>query len=232
MSRYVNIPPSCESALAPEIRPLEHSKILLLDAHIDPNRLAGRHHERFAQQQYGHLTYRIAWLDDIPVGHTMVCWTGATDTFIAARITDCAHIEDLFVMPQYRSHGIGTQILVHAERIAAERGFTRIGLARRHRQRTRTRPIRAKQLHRLRLRHISDRRQLPRCPRQKAPMARNLRISGEKHQLTDLSPFLSGGGLGWGTPLSDPRRLDLRLNSANGMRAARNSESSASGAYS
>ena len=129
MSRYVNIPPSFESALDPEIRPLEHSEIPLLDAHLDPNRLAGRHHERFAQQQYGHLTYRIAWLDDIPVGHTMVRWTGATDTFIAERITACVHIEDFFVMPQYRSHGIGTQILVHAERIAAERGFTRIGLA-------------------------------------------------------------------------------------------------------
>ena len=112
-----------------EIRSLEQSEIPLLDAHLDPERLAGRHHDRFTQQRDGRLTYLIAWLDGLPVGHTMVRWTGATDAFIARRIANCAHIEDLFVMPRYRSQGIGTQILNRAERIAAKRDFTLIGLA-------------------------------------------------------------------------------------------------------
>lgn len=115
--------------LALEIRPLQKGEIPLLDAHLDVDRLAGRHHERFTQQQDGRLTYLIAWLDGIPVGHTMVRWEGTTDAFVAERISDCAHVEDLFVMPELRSTGIGTQILGYGERLAAERGFMQIGLA-------------------------------------------------------------------------------------------------------
>ena len=112
-----------------DVRPLSLCGIPLLDAHLDVDRLAGRHHDRFTQQQDGHLTYLIAWLDEIPVGHMMVRWGGTTDAYIADRISDCAHLEDLFVMPELRSLGIGSRILRHAERLAAERAFTRIGLA-------------------------------------------------------------------------------------------------------
>ena len=115
--------------LVPHIKPLVEGEIPLLDSHLDPERLAGRHGERLAQQRDGRLTYLIAWLDGIPIGHTMARWTGATDTFVAERISGCAHIEDLFVMPELRSLGIGTRILAHAEGLAVERGFTRIGLA-------------------------------------------------------------------------------------------------------
>ena len=112
-----------------EIRPLQKGEIPLLDAHLDVERLAGRHDERFAQQQDGRLTYLIAWLGGIPIGHTMVRWTGTTDAFVAERISECAHVEDLFVMPEHRSRGIGARILGYGERMAIERGFTQIGLA-------------------------------------------------------------------------------------------------------
>lgn len=114
---------------APTIRPLSQSEIPLLDAHLDVDRLAGRHDDRFAQQRDGSLTYLIAWLDGIPIGHTMVRWTGATDAYVADRISDCAHVEDLFVMPHLRSLGIGARILAVAERLAISRDFMRIGLA-------------------------------------------------------------------------------------------------------
>ena len=112
-----------------EIRPLAQDEIPLLDAHLDADRLAGRHHDRFTQQQDGRLTYLIAWLDGIPVGHMMVRWEGTTDAYVADRISDCAHVEDLFVMPELRSRGIGTQILAYGERLAAECEFAKIGLA-------------------------------------------------------------------------------------------------------
>ena len=115
--------------LALEIRPLQKGEIPLLDAHLDVDRLAGRHHERFTQQLDGRLTYLIAWLDGIPVGHTMVRWEGTTDAYVADRISECAHVEDLFVMPELRSKGIGTHILAYGERLAAEREFAKIGLA-------------------------------------------------------------------------------------------------------
>ncbi len=118
-----------ETLILPEIRPLAQGEIPLLDAHLDADRLAGRHHDRFTQQQDGRLTYLIAWLDGIPVGHTMVRWEGTTDAYVADRISECAHVEDLFVMPKLRSSGIGTRILTHGERMAAERGFAQIGLA-------------------------------------------------------------------------------------------------------
>ena len=113
----------------PEIKPLAEDEIPLLDTHLDPERLAGRHGERFAQQRDGRLTYLIAWLDGVPIGHTMARWEGTTDAFVAERISGCAHIEDLFVMPELRSRGIGARILAHAEGLAVERGFARIGLA-------------------------------------------------------------------------------------------------------
>ena len=114
----------------PEIRPLEQSEIPLLVAHLDVGRLAGRHHDRFTQQQDGHLTYLLAWLDGIPIGHMTVRWTGTTDAFVAERISECAHLEDLFVMPEHRSRGIGSRILAQRRTcLAAERAFTRIGLA-------------------------------------------------------------------------------------------------------
>ena len=115
--------------LVPHIKPLVEGEIPLLDGHLDPERLAGRHTDRLAQQRDGRLTYLIAWLEGIPIGHTMARWEGTTDVFVAERISGCAHIEDLFVMPELRSRGIGTRILAHAEGLAVERGFRRIGLA-------------------------------------------------------------------------------------------------------
>lgn len=108
---------------------MQKGEIPQLDAHLDVERLTERHGDRFTQQQDGQLTYLIAWLDGIPIGHTMVRWEGTTDASVADRISDCAHVEDLFVMPDLRSQGIGTRILEHGERLAAEREFTKIGLA-------------------------------------------------------------------------------------------------------
>ncbi len=112
-----------------EIRPSTENELPLLDAHLDPNRLAGRHADRLRQQQQGRLTYLVAWHGGVPIGHTIVRWTGALDEFVMRRIRNCAHIEDLFVMPKHRSQGVGGRILACAERLAAERGFRQIGLA-------------------------------------------------------------------------------------------------------
>ena len=36
------------------------------------------------------------------------------------------YLEDLFVIPKFRRHGLGRQLLVHLARIADERGYGRI----------------------------------------------------------------------------------------------------------
>lgn len=121
--------PDAPPPLAPEIRAARDSEIPLLDARLDPKRLAGRHADRLRQQRSGDLTYLVAWLDSAPIGHALARWTGARDEFTARRARGCAHIEDLFVAPECRSRGVGSLILDRAERLAAERGFARIGLA-------------------------------------------------------------------------------------------------------
>ena len=118
-----------ETGFAVEIRAAVADELPLLDAHLDPERLAGRHADRLAQQRRGELTYLVAWRCGLPIGHGMARWTGTRDEPVASRLTGCAHIEDLFVAPRYRSRGVGSRILARAERLARERGFGRIGLA-------------------------------------------------------------------------------------------------------
>ena len=118
-----------DTGFAIEIRALAADELPLLDAHLDPERLAGRHADRLAQQRRGDLTYLVAWRGGLPIGHTLARWTGTRDEPVASRLTGCAHIEDLFVMPRYRSRGVGSRILARAERLARERGFRQIGLA-------------------------------------------------------------------------------------------------------
>ncbi len=111
------------------IRPVQTGDLPLLER-LFPQGGADKHARRLIRQQNGTAIYLIAFLEDKPAGHVLLKWDGAQDEAVAAhRTAPCPDLEDLFVREELRRRGVGTQILRHAEQLAQQRGFARIGLA-------------------------------------------------------------------------------------------------------
>lgn len=66
-------------------------------------------------------TYLIAWKDDDPVGHAHIAWTGTK--------LDLPEIQDVFVEPEQRRHGVATLLTEAAESEARRRGWKTISLS-------------------------------------------------------------------------------------------------------
>lgn len=116
--------------IAVEIRPLVEHELALLEQHIGFDwASARRHRDRLARQREGKVVYFVAWLGDLPVGHGLLKWEGSEDEPIASGLDRCPNVEDLFVIPDQRSRGIGSQLLGRAERLAVRHGFPQIGLS-------------------------------------------------------------------------------------------------------
>jgi GNAT superfamily N-acetyltransferase len=86
------------------------------------------HETRLMAQQEGTADYLIAWVDGSPVGHAFIRW-GADEPFLCEQDRSVALVEALAVRPEMQRKGIATAIMLEAERMAANRGHTRIGLA-------------------------------------------------------------------------------------------------------
>jgi len=115
--------------LAVEIKPVAEEELGLLERHIGFDWAApGKHRERFARQQEGKVVYLLAWHGNLPVGHVLVQWQGTTDDPILSQLVDCPNLEDLFVAPDYRSRGVGSQLLEASEALAKRKWYSRIGL--------------------------------------------------------------------------------------------------------
>ena len=76
----------------------------------------------------GEALYLVATRAGLPVGHVLLRWSGSPHEPMASRLGNCPHIEDLFVRPDCRSNGIGSQLLATAEELARQQGHFRIGL--------------------------------------------------------------------------------------------------------
>ena len=113
-----------------DVRPLTAEELTALERHIAFDRGNGdKHRKRLERQVAGNGLYLVAWSGRLPVGHAVLHWYGPPDyPTIASRLDRCADIEDLFVHPDYRSVGIGSQILQYAERLAQQEGYPTIGL--------------------------------------------------------------------------------------------------------
>jgi ribosomal protein S18 acetylase RimI-like enzyme len=88
-----------------------------------------KHRQRLAAQDEGACVYAIAWLGDRPVGHVLVRWNGTDTPCVRALVVDCPDVEDLFVSPDVRSRGFGTQLLEAAALLVRNSGYDRIGLS-------------------------------------------------------------------------------------------------------
>ena len=114
---------------AVDIRPIAEEEVALLERHINYDWAAsGKHSERLLRQQEGRAVYLVAWHADLPIGHALVKWDGSDEEGVSSQLHGCPDIEDLFVVPDHRSRGVGSLILGHAESLALHRGCPQIGL--------------------------------------------------------------------------------------------------------
>jgi ribosomal protein S18 acetylase RimI-like enzyme len=65
-------------------------------------------------------TYLIAWEEGEPVGHAHVAWERTT--------LGVPEIQDVFVLPELRSRGIGTGLSRAAEELAGARGYSEVSI--------------------------------------------------------------------------------------------------------
>jgi GNAT superfamily N-acetyltransferase len=63
----------------------------------------------------------VAWDGTEPVGHAHVAWKGTT--------LGIPEIQDVFVLPEARGRGVGTQLSQAAERLAQERGHLHVSIS-------------------------------------------------------------------------------------------------------
>jgi GNAT superfamily N-acetyltransferase len=76
---------------------------------------------RLDQQMKEQSTYLIAWEDDQPVGHAHIAWSGTH--------LGLPEVQDVFVLPEKRRHGIATRLTHAAEELARTRGWSTISLS-------------------------------------------------------------------------------------------------------
>ena len=112
-----------------DIRPIIKADIALLEKRFPQGGIA-KHTERFLRQQNGEAVYLIAWHQGQPVGHALLKWGGSQDEHITRQLrVMCPDIEDLFVLTELGSQGIGSQLICFAEQLAWEQGYTYTGLS-------------------------------------------------------------------------------------------------------
>ena len=84
--------------------------------------LSRYHLQRLAEQERGGSTYLVAWIDDRPIGHLNLKWTGCEIPEVAAVFGDAPEINALGVAALYQSNGIGTALIQEAERLVHQAG--------------------------------------------------------------------------------------------------------------
>lgn len=59
----------------------------------------------------------------------MIVWDGMGIAVVSSKVAVCPNIEDLYVTPQRRHQGIGSEIISHEETLTMERGIGLMRLA-------------------------------------------------------------------------------------------------------
>jgi ribosomal protein S18 acetylase RimI-like enzyme len=111
------------------IRPLAAAELAQLERAPWSSGLPEKHRLRHMRQREGEAAYLIFWHGDTPIGHLFLKWSGPHDPLVAAKITNCAELEDFVVAPALRSQGIGSRALAHAAALTREHGLQRLGLS-------------------------------------------------------------------------------------------------------
>jgi GNAT superfamily N-acetyltransferase len=92
-----------------DVRELTAAELPQVDARLPLSRLDG------AQ------TYLVAWDDDEPVGHAHISWEQTT--------LGIPEIQDVFVLPELRGQGVGSELSFAAELLARKHGHKRLSIS-------------------------------------------------------------------------------------------------------
>lgn len=121
--------PSAAVSASIVIRPVAEDDLERLDnAYPEPGRPASRHAERWDLQEREEGVYLVAWQGDHPIGRVFVYRQGSREASPQARQLDAAEILDLLVDPRFQGHGYGSALLLAAEQLARDAGWTLVGL--------------------------------------------------------------------------------------------------------
>jgi GNAT superfamily N-acetyltransferase len=94
------------------VRILTAADVELVDRHLPLSRLDRHTRDR--------STYLVAWDGGEPIGHAHIAWTGTH--------LGLPEIQDVYVSPGRRRHGVATLLTTAAENEAKARGASRISL--------------------------------------------------------------------------------------------------------
>lgn len=110
-----------------EVRPLSDDDLATVERRLTAGK-AGKHRERLESQRLNEGVYLIAWDGSTPVGHVYLKFSGADEALVRDRLGVCPTIEDLWILPERRRRGIGSQLMTAVEGAAANHTFHRVGL--------------------------------------------------------------------------------------------------------
>ncbi|GHO84704.1 hypothetical protein KSZ_27100 [Dictyobacter formicarum] len=112
------------------IKPVEEAQLDILEQAFDPDSLSKYHYKRFEVQKSGAGVYLIAWHNYTPVGHFLLYWSGPYDAQVTRYldITSRAFLQAGATKSEFQRRGVATALIQEAERLAAEKRCTHIGL--------------------------------------------------------------------------------------------------------
>jgi GNAT superfamily N-acetyltransferase len=107
------------------IRPLTAADLRAVERDLSPDH-PSKHARRFERQQRGEGLYLIAWDGPRPIGHVFVEWESEPFGPPELALHTIPYFIDFYVLPNYRSLGVGTRLLHALERECVERGYRRL----------------------------------------------------------------------------------------------------------
>lgn len=110
------------------IRPIGASDVNGLEASM-PTGPEGRHGTHLEEQERGEVVYLVAHLGSEPVGHLLLSWHRPNPEEAPGAPADRPHVSEFGVRPDLQSRGIGSKMLMEAERRARWAGATELGLS-------------------------------------------------------------------------------------------------------
>ena len=110
------------------VRPLKATELRAVERALSLDGTS-KHSRRLARQQRGEGLYLIAWDGPDPIGHVFVEWPSAfSEPFGPPELAlhTVPYFLDFYVLPAYRSQGVGTRVLTTLERTCVEHGYHRL----------------------------------------------------------------------------------------------------------